>query len=817
MEEFPDLLDCYASEKQQVVFLGDINFHYDSTTDNYVKTLKAMLSDRNLQQVVDKPTHKNKHILDWLIKRDNDDSVNAIQVLDKALSDHFVVYFNILNASIPVEKKTVTSRKLKEINHGKISQDMRSIQTSPDGDPEDLVSQYNTGLEQLLNKHAPEKTRVTTTRQSAPWLNDEIKLLKQQRRQAERSWRKDSITVKRQIYQHHCQLVKRAIDAAKRDYYRSKITSCSTSKALFQITNTLSGKEKTTSLPEHIPKQQLPDHFCEYFHDKVSYIRNELDKCVDEPSFEIFQGEKWNHFHAVDDKTVKTIVMKSAPKSCSLDPIPSDLLQQHIDDIIDVMTNLINASLRDGVVPPAFKTAAITPLIKKPSLDPNNLKNFRPVSNLPFISKILEKVVIEQLKNHLCKNNLVEPFQSAYRENHCTETALLRITCDLLNAADEGMVSILSLLDLSAAFDTLDHHIMLERLSLSFGLSGTVLKWFASYLSGRHFFVIIDGMKSELTPLEFGVPQGSVLGPMLYTLYTLPLGNVIRQHLTPFHMYADDTQLYKSAKPSDTTKLIMDVQSCIVAVKAWMTPNKLKMNDDKTEIMPVATSQKLRSLDIDHVCVGSDRVSFTKKAKNLGVVLDSSLSMDSQINHISKVTYLEIRRLGHLRSYLDIKEASTLASAFILSRLDYCNSLLAGLPNDKLDKLQRIQNSAARLVLRRSKYDHATPMLKELHWLPIRARIEYKLVLTCFKSKSDNFPSYISDLLVPYTPSRSLRSSSSNNFSIPRVHLKGFGERAFTFSGPSVWNALPQELKSCSTLGQFKKQLKTHLFKNYLN
>ena len=272
MEEFPDLIDSYASEKQQVVFLGDINFHYDSTTDNYVKTLKAMLSERNLQQVVDQPTHKNKHILDWLIKRDDDDSVNAIQVFDKALSDHFVVYFNILNASIPAEKKTVTSRKLKEINHRQLSQDMRSIQTSPDDDPTDLVSKYNTGLEQLLDKHAPEKTRVTTARQSAPWLNDEIKLLKQQRRQAERSWWKDNITIKRQIYQHHCQLMKRAIDAAKKEYYRSRITSCTTSKALYQVTNTLSGKEKATSLPEHIPKQQLPDHFCAYFHDKVSRI-----------------------------------------------------------------------------------------------------------------------------------------------------------------------------------------------------------------------------------------------------------------------------------------------------------------------------------------------------------------------------------------------------------------------------------------------------------------------------------------------------------------------------------------------------------------
>ena len=142
----------------------------------------------------------------------------------------------------------------------------------------------------------------------------------------------------------------------------------------------------------------------------------------------------------------------------------------------------------------------------------------------------------------------------------------------------------------------------------------------------------------------------------------------------------------------------------------------------------------------------------TQGLRCLGVILDSCLSMDSHVIQISKVSYLEIRRLGHLRSYLDINEAFTLASAFILSRLDYCNSLLAGLPNDKLQKLQRIQNSAARLVLGRLKYDHAAPMLRELHWLPIKARMEHKLALTCFKSKSGNYPSYISDLLVSTHP-----------------------------------------------------------------
>ena len=179
--------------------------------------------------------------------------------------------------------------------------------------------------------------------------------------------------------------------------------------------------------------------------------------------------------------------------------------------------------------------------------------------------------------------------------------------------------------------------------------------------------------------------------------------------------------------------------------------------------------------------------------------------------------YLELRRLSHLRTYLSIKESSTLASAFILSRLDYCNALLAGANNDKLQRLQRIQNNAARLVLKKRKYDHVTPLLRELHWLPIKARIEYKLAITCFKSLNCNFPSYISELLVPYTPSRTLRSSHRNNFVVPRVHLKNFGERAFSFSGPSTWNALPEKIKKTTSLEQFKKSLKTHLFEKHLN
>ena len=183
-----------------------------------------------------------------------------------------------------------------------------------------------------------------------------------------------------------------------------------------------------------------------------------------------------------------------------------NLVNNHIDDLVPSITTIVNASLSEGTVPSCFKVAYVSPLLKKPGLDPDDMKSYRPVSNLPFLSKVLEKIVLSQLKYHLSKNKLFETFQSAYRENHSTGTALLRICCDLLNAADEGLISVLSILDLSAAFNTLYHNIMLNRLSDMFGLSGCVLDWFRSYLCNRSFFVVVEGKQSQPQLLEFGVP-----------------------------------------------------------------------------------------------------------------------------------------------------------------------------------------------------------------------------------------------------------------------------------------------------------------------
>ena len=268
-------------------------------------------------------------------------------------------------------------------------------------------------------------------------------------------------------------------------------------------------------------------------------------------------------------------------------------------------------------------------------------------------------------------------------------------------------------------------------------------------------------------------------------------------------MYADDTQLYKSAKASQILSVLKDTTECFVSIKAWMTQNKLKLNDAKTDIIPCSTSTKIDTLDVDHVIIGNSAITFSNKANNLGVFIDNDLSMESQLNHVCKLSYLQFRRLAHLRPYLNTDAMKKLVSAFVLSRLDYCNSLFAGLSNDKITKLQRIQNNTVRLVLKQPERHHISPLLKVLHWLPIKARIDYKVATLCFKCLNSSPPAYIKDLIVPYTPARMLRSSSSNLLSTPRVSSKKYGERAFTFSGRQIWNSLPENIKSEKGLEMF--------------
>ena len=392
------------------------------------------------------------------------------------------------------------------------------------------------------------------------------------------------------------------LDKAEQKFFLTSIIENSANyKCIYEICNNLLGRSKNTPLPPGIPNKDLAVSFNNYFIEKIAKIHSDLiEKCLHLPPYIETQAplgtQDLSNFQPITLPELQKLIHSTSNKNCAQDPIPTALLKQILPSIAALISAIINTSLRDGIVPESFKRALVKPLLKKPSLELLE-KNYRPVSNLSYISKLVECVVAAQLVSHIESQGMMEAHQSAYCPSHSTETALLKVKTDIIQALDNQEVACLILLDLSAAFDTIDHDILLNRLKSRFVVNGVALGWLMSYLKDRTQVVEIgvplsgDNI-SEYTKIQWGIPQGSVLGPILFTIYTVPIGDICRKHHVAFHLYADDTQIYLSFRPSTPSfkqECIAKIEKCIDEIGTWMTQNLLKLNNDKTEFILVGT------------------------------------------------------------------------------------------------------------------------------------------------------------------------------------------------------------------------------------
>ena len=456
-------------------------------------------------------------------------------------------------------------------------------------------------------------------------------------------------------------------------------------------------------------------------------------------------GPLFDNVPSVTISEVTNILRTMPSKSSPLDFIPTSLLKNCSDIFAPIICTLANLSFGDGNFPAAFKNAKITPLLKKPGLDADSPEKYRPISNLNTISKILEKLFSSRLKEHIRLFSNLNPFQSAYRQFHSTETALLRIMNDIFTSIDGKKITILVALDLSAAFDTIDHSALFASNGVYVWYIWTCsFNGYQTYLNGRDQYVKVDDSSSENYKCQIGVPQGSVLGPLLFSLFVAPVSNVVSSFGVNYHQYADDTQLFIGCECGEMNNNIHLMNTCTTELNKWFLMNGLCLNPSKSESIFLGTGAQVNKVrSISSILVADNPIDISREIKSPGSYLMKDCRSTHTWMELCKSAHFHIRALRHIRQSLSTDVAKTVACSIIGSRIDYCNSLLNGVSAKNIDKLQRVQNTVARVITGHRKSDHIMPILRDLHWLPIRFRIKFKLCTIVFKTLVNNEPVYL--------------------------------------------------------------------------
>ena len=825
MEEFAGYLDLIITKPGIPMIVGDFNFHVEKPDEDkealeFLKTLDSY----HLSQLVDGPTHELLGTLDLLITLDKK-PVKELKVLDNRLkSDHHPIAFRI--DCIPLHKDSkidIVTRNWKVLDVTKFKDEVRQSEIySPDPNLslEDAINLYNTTLKSILDEHCPIQHKTVRPRPLQKWYNDELRHLKRKKRAAEKKWKKLNTSSNKLEYDEVNKQYKDAIKLARCMYYRTSLSKDKHDvKRIFKTINKLTGDDFTSMMPTHSNKKVLADNMTNFFASKIESIReeikiyneeNDLLSNVSDATAEC-PNALLSHFSTVSKEDLKELLSSMNNKVNPSDPIPIWLVKECFDEISPILTAIINKSLEQAQFPQALKHATIRPMIKDTDEDPDVLKNYRPISNTPFVAKLLEKAALRQLNIHIEENNLHNQFQSGYKKNHSCETAIFKITNDIMQFASEKKVIPLILLDLSAAFDTVDHNILIERLHNDFGISGRVLQWLLSYLSDRTFSVIIGNQEADKKTLLYGVPQGSILGPLLFILYTNDLSKIALKYGLFIHIYADDTQLYIGFRPlSEYSDTIKRITLCLEEIKIWMFSNFLKLNVNKTKVLLIGSPTNThfyRKININYDGVPIDNPP-EGYVKTLGVLLDKNLSMEQQVNQICKACYFHLRNLGRIRHYLDIDLKILLVKSYVLSKIDYCNIILANINAALLKKLERVQNASIRFIYNLKKNVHISQYLKLAHFLPVKHRIEYKLCFMAFKILNGCAPDYLNDMITLQAPQH---QNLRRNFDRYRLEIpKNY--KTISHKMSILWNNLPYSLRCCTELKKFKKDLKTYFF-----
>ena len=810
-----------ASESaKNIILLGDFNINYLNQNDHLTEKLENICSTNGLTQHILKPTRidpifDRQTLIDhiWLNK-ENVPVKSAGTCL--GLSDHLGTYVKI-NTRMENEEKIIVYRDYKEYSKENFC---TALQTSIDGSDINISitveKNVHEAMEKLskliintLDQFAPLKERkIRTGFKSIPWYTAELREL---------LFQKNSLL--KDFYQYGLSILKNPIKKInnkivhlkrklKSKYLTKKLTDEKNNpKEYWKTINSIIGSNNNTEIIEpDMMTQAKADDFNHFFANIGEDILKELNLTV--PPTEIKGYEGFSFQHETEDSISKLVDSIKLDVATGRDGISSRIIKDSKTVIVPILTKIINLGYTTNTFPNSMKKAAIKPLHKKE--DSNIISNYRPISILPCLSKIFERSAANQLVNYLEGQNLINSSQHAYRKNHGTKTCLFQVVEYVQKLLDEKKLVALISLDLSKAFDAINHQMLLAKLC-NLGLSESALFWVSSYLSERKQCTKFSRYTSKDELVTAGVPQGSILGPLLFICFSNDLYDVLENKCKAFS-YADDSQLIVQSK--DEKDLKRKIEEIIQISHRWYSQNCMKANQGKTEILIVNT----RNIRTDRMKIKvkekgkTKMITPSKSIKVLGIMIDEKFNWKKQVLYVKKHATNTIRKLHRINHLLPVEIRIQLYLSLVVPHFDYCDVIWAGCTVESAKKLQVSQNFAVRSITGAKKHESATESFAKLKFLNLKQRRQIHEVVFAHKSLVHSNPNEINEMYLKQCPTSNTRSASSATLNYPSHKTRKYQTGPF-YRTIQSWNSVPNHISPNTTTKAFKNEFQRHIIK----
>ena len=503
--------------------------------------------------------------------------------------------------------------------------------------------------------------------------------------------------------------------------------------------------------------------------------------------------------YPTDEDEILSIVNRSKNTGIGWDGISAKLVKCSIRRYVAQLAYIVNLSLTQGVFPDELKIAKVIPLFK--SGDHKLIKNYRPVSVLPYFSKIFERIVLNRITKFINQNESLYPFQFGFRANHNTSNALMVIIDRILSGFNNGEMTIGVFLDFSKAFDTVDHEILKKKL-IHYGIRGSAHQWLISYLSNRKQYVHYDGATSNSGDILCGVPQGSILGPLLFILYINDISKVSNK-IHPV-LFADDSNFFIQGK--NLSEMVSTLNNELVSLVYWINANKLSLNIEKTNFILFKQRNKQTDMN-DEIQINTTSISRIYQTKFLGVVISSDLSWDHHTKYVCSKISKGIGIIYKARFKLNLQSLVSLYYSFVYPYLSYCLEVWGSTTKKNLLSLHKKQKKVIRLVIGADYCAHTEPLFLRLKILNVYRLYEYNVGLFMFKYHRGDCPSSLDYMFIQNTFIHNYSTRQKYNYHVPHFRLSiCLGN--IRYKGVVIWNKVRENINTECSYITFKSRLK---------